>query len=146
MKKASETLIQLQLQRDKIKAQIEEAIRNSLNKAEASYTAIELNQEAAEAAKKNLDLTTDAYARGAISIIELLDAQNLAFSAKQNASNSVYAFLSDLMEVQRAIGQLDYFTQSHDKAAWYQRLDAYFLAHNTQQPISSETVKSYKDK
>lgn len=143
-KKASETFIQLQLQRDKTKAQVEERIRNALNQAEASYTAIELNQEAADAAQKNLDLTTDAYARGALSIVELLDAQNATFTAKQNAANSVYAFLSDLMEVQRALGQIDYFTQDHDKEAWYQKLDAYFMEQNVQKPIPVAVARSYK--
>jgi hypothetical protein len=45
----------------------------------ASFNSIELSQAAADAALKSLDLVSDSYVTGAVSITELLDAQAAAF-------------------------------------------------------------------
>ena len=85
---------------------------------------------AAEASGKNLELVVDSYSLGAISIIELLDAQNAALVSEEAASNAVYDFLIDLMQVQRAIGKFDIFQTDQDRDAFYDRLDAYFSKVN----------------
>ena len=64
---------------------------------------ITLSEDAAIAAARNLELVEDAYGRGTVSIIELLDAQNAAILAEEGAANAVYDFLLDLMEVERAM-------------------------------------------
>ena len=54
--------------------------------------------EAADAAAKTLEVVTDAYARGAISILELLDAQNAALVTEEAAAIGavIQATLRDL--------------------------------------------------
>ena len=94
--------------------------------AGASAPTIRLSREAAEAARKNLDLVIDQYSRGAVDIIKLLNSQNAALTANLNAANAVYNFIIDIIDIQRAVGQFDYFVYSEERAQWYQRLEAYF--------------------
>jgi outer membrane protein len=63
--------------------------------------------DAAAAARSNLELVSDAYSRGAVSIIDLLDAQNAHIVADQASANAVYDFLLDLVALQRAVGRFD---------------------------------------
>ncbi len=61
----------------------------------------------ADAAGKTLELVRDAYARGAASIIALLDAQNNALASELAAETAVYNFLDDWAEVQRSVAGLN---------------------------------------
>jgi outer membrane protein TolC len=94
--------------------------------ARASFAGIELSEQASAAAGKSLELVSDAYARGAVSILDLLDAQNAAVSAEQLYANAVYDFFVDLMEVQRAANRFDFFLSAADRNLWYERLEDYF--------------------
>ena len=58
---------------------------------------------------KNLELIQDNYSAGNISIIELIDARDDSLSAEQNATNAVYDFLIDLMNLQRTTAEFDFF-------------------------------------
>ncbi len=125
-KRALEELSGLRTERQSAANKIEEKIRSSLHQAAASYANIELSQDAAEASGKNLELVTDSYVRGTVSIIDLIDAQNSALVANQTAENAVYEFLIDLMRVQRASGQFDFFMTPEERKAWFQRLEGFF--------------------
>ena len=81
---------------------------------------------AAKAARKNLGLVRDQYSRGTVDITKLLDAQNAALAANETAANAVYVFLIDLVNIQRAVGQFDYFMYAEEREAWFQRLQAFF--------------------
>ena len=61
-----------------------------------------------------------------LSIIDLLDAQNASLVADQVAANSIFDFLIDLMEVQRAVGKFDFFLSVEEREAWFNRLEAFF--------------------
>ncbi len=80
---------------------------SALDTATASWSTISLRQQAADAAGKTLELVRDAYARGAASIIALLDAQNNALTSELAAETAVYDFLDDWAEVQRSVAGLD---------------------------------------
>ena len=108
-------LAQLQTQRESARESIELNIRSNFHLANASYMSISLAQEAATAARKSLELVTDSYSQGAVSIIDLLDAQNAALQAEEGAANAVYAFLIDLMNVQRAQGRFDFFIPTEER-------------------------------
>jgi outer membrane protein TolC len=125
-KKAEEELNRLRLEREAVKERLEQRIRSSLHYIGISHPNIRLSRDAAEAARKNLDLVTDAYSRGLVSIIELLDAQNAALVADQMAANAAYDFLIDLMKSQRAIGRMDFFTTQKEREDFLKKLDDYF--------------------
>jgi outer membrane protein TolC len=101
----------------------------AMYEAGSSYANIELAQEAAAAARENLELVTDAYGRGAVSILDLVDAQREALSANLDAANTVYVYLIDLMHMQRAVGQFDFFVSVRGRKAWFERLDAFFRSN-----------------
>jgi outer membrane protein TolC len=92
----------------------------------SSYMNIGLSAEAARAAAENLELVRNAYAQGAVSIIELLDAQNAALAADEAAAIAVYVFAANHARVQRAVGRYDFFMTDAEREAYFQRLDEHF--------------------
>jgi len=121
-----EELARLRYEYDATAERIEQRILNAINLTRASYPAIQLTREAAAAAQKNLKLVTDSYTRGIKSIIDLVDAQNLALVTDQRAANAVYDFLIDLMSVQRAVGKFELFLSTEDQQASLQKMKAFF--------------------
>ena len=97
--------------------------------AGSTYPAIELLDEAADAAGKNLALTRDAYSQGLVPIIDLLDAQNAALNAEELATNSIYDFLIDLLEAERAANRIEILGTPETAAAFFKRLEKYFREH-----------------
>ena len=123
---AEEDLARLQLEYDSVAQRVEQRIRSGMEVARASRTGIGLARQAADAAGKNLELVTDAYARGAVSIIDLLDAQNASLNAEELATNAAYDFLVDLLEVERAANRIELLGTPQTSAAFFQRLESYF--------------------
>jgi outer membrane protein TolC/ABC-type uncharacterized transport system substrate-binding protein len=128
---ASIDLDRLAIQRRSVALGVGQQVRAALQVSGASWANIRQAREAAEAARKNLDLVTDAYGRGAVNIITLLDAQQSALAANEAAANAVYDFLVDLMKVQRAAGEFDFFRSPEDRAAYFQRLDEFYRTAGT---------------
>ncbi len=126
-RQARSELSRLRFEKDSTMTKVEEEIRTSLNNSGASFPSIRFANDASEAARKNLELVTDSYSRGAVSIIDLLDAQNAALSAELNAANAVYDFLIDLMNVQRAVGKFDFFTTPEERMEWFRELEEFYL-------------------
>lgn len=126
-REARSELSRLRFEKDSSMTKVEEEIRTSLNNSGASFPSIRFANDAASAARKNLELVTDSYSRGVVSIIDLLDAQNAALSADLNAANAVYDFLIDLMNVQRAVGKFDFFTTPQEREEWFYELEEFYL-------------------
>ena len=125
---SGKTFSQRLTQRDAARERIEQRIRVTLHRIEASYPSIQLSKDAATAARKNLDLVTDAYSRGAVSILDLLDAQNAALVAEESATNAVFDFLLDLMNLQRSLGGFDFFLDEQGLDGWLERMQRYITS------------------
>ena len=117
-----EDVAKLELQRQAAVERVDERTRAAVHNAGASFAGIREAQSAAEWARKNLDLVSEAYARGAVSFIDLLDAQNAHIVADQGAADAVYGFLDDLLEVQRAIGKFGYAMSPEERGDFSRRL------------------------
>lgn len=126
LEQAQLELEQQRVERQSVALRTEEQIRQTLHLAGASYAAIALSRESAEAARKNLEVVRDAYAEGTTGYLNLLDAQNQALVADQVASNAVYDFLSDLMDVQRAINRFVMLEDPGQQAEFRDRMGRYF--------------------
>ncbi len=126
LQQANEQLAQLRIERQALSDRLEQRIRSGLQRIRASQTIIRLSVQGATAAHKNLALVTDAYSRGLVSIIELIDAQNAALVADSVAASSIYDFFIDLMEVQRGVGRFDFFLGPQQRADWFCRLEAFW--------------------
>ncbi len=103
---AQEELFALQTDRRNAAEKLTQRTLSALDTATASWSTIVLRREAADAGSKTLELVRDAYARGAASIIDLLDAQNNALSSELGAVTAVYTFLDDWAEVRRSVAGL----------------------------------------
>jgi outer membrane protein TolC len=126
--RAEQQLKQLELQREAAAVRIEQSVRAQLHATGASYSAIELTREAAAAARRTLDLVTDSYSRGVVSILDLLDAQNTALVADLSAEDAVYGFILDVIAVERAIGAFYFLMIEDRRAAFFERLDEFYRA------------------
>jgi outer membrane protein TolC len=126
--RSREQLTSLRTEREATVERIEQRILSAINLIRASYPSIELSRDAAVASDKNLQLVTDSYERGILSIIDLLDAQNQSLSSNRQASNAVYNFLIDLMTVQRALGLFVFFLDEAEKQIWFQELQEFYQA------------------
>jgi outer membrane protein TolC len=126
LNRSRETLAQLQVEREATAERIATRIRTSLYQSGASFANIDLAREAARAAARNYDLVVDGYRQGVISILDVLDAQTELLNANLNATNAVYQYLIDLMEVQRSVGQFDFFLSAEGRRQWFDKLDAFF--------------------
>jgi outer membrane protein TolC len=114
----------LELQRESVRLTVDRRVRSALESAASSYAAIGLTRDAAEAAARNYELVSDAYARGAASITNLLDAQTAALTSEESAANAIHDFLLDLMRVERAMGTFGILQPAEQRAAFMNRLRA----------------------
>ena len=117
---------QVSLQYEVVKEQIESRVRVALHRASGSYPALELSADAARAARENLDLVTDAYTEGAVSVTDLIDAQNAALTAELRSAEARYAYLLDLVEILRASGDFSLLLDPSAAEGWFQRVEAFF--------------------
>ena len=61
-------------------------------------------------------MVSDAYARGTVNVIELLDAQDTSLEAAAAAEASLYNFLITIMSLQRAVGGYDYLLSPEERS------------------------------
>lgn len=124
---ANGQLLDLEAQRIEIEANL----RSTLHRAGASYAAINIQRQAADAAEENLQLVSESFARGKSDIVTLVDAQNQALTAKLDANTAIYEFLIDLLDVQRASGRFDFFMSGNDVEDFFRRLKAFAYQEQT---------------
>jgi outer membrane protein len=108
---------------------IEARTRVHLHRTASSWPAIDLSREAAAAADENLGNVTEAYARGAVSVTDLIDAQETALSAGLGATDAKYGFMIDFVNVLRSMGDFEILLDPASREAWYGRVEDWFRAH-----------------
>ena len=122
LRKARADLRQLELGAENVREGIIARAQAAFYALESSYPSIELAQRSTDRAEQNLRVVQDKYEQGTVSIINLLDAQNAAFSQKQAAARAVYRFLGDLIAYERAIGWFEVLSSAEEKEAWFREM------------------------
>jgi outer membrane protein TolC len=117
-------LERLKIQRQGIRLAVDQRVRAALESAASTYAAIALTRDASEAANRNYELVSDAYARGTSSITALIDAQSAAENSSESAANAVHDFLLDLLRVERAMGDFGALRPEEQRQAFLERLRA----------------------
>jgi outer membrane protein len=117
-------LDRLRVERDGVRLAVDQRVRAALETAASSYAAIALTRDASEAAGRNYELVSDAYARGSASITALIDAQSAALSSSESAANAVHDFLLDLIRVERAMGDFGALRPAEERQAFLERVQA----------------------
>ncbi len=111
-----EDLSRIRFDRATTAQRLEQRIRSALHTAGASFAAIASGSNKRRRRRGTTsELVTDSYSRGAVSIIDLLDAQNAALVAEEAAANAVYDFLVSLMEVERSVGRIYFLVGPEEK-------------------------------
>ncbi len=113
----------LETKQYEVKEKLEQKIRSTLIQAGTSMAIIDVSKEAAVAAQKTQDIVTDAYAKGMVSILDLIDAQNAARTAQEVSANAVYDFLIDLMNFERSINRLDFFVEPEQRGTLFKEFE-----------------------
>lgn len=123
------SLSQLHRSRAALEEQLETRTRIALHRASSTYASLEFSAEAAAAAVENLGLVTDAYGSGAVSVTELVDAQNAALSAELRAVDARYAYLIDVVNILRSTGDFTLLVDPGRTETWFQDVESYIREH-----------------
>jgi len=132
--KAKAQLNQLCFTRGNLARQLDQRTRTACYALAASYSNIRLQRQAANFAAQNLEIVKDKYARGALTMLELLDAQNQMFVANQNTIIAVYSYLEDLIDLQRAISWFETEKTEREQDDWANRLAAFIKMRQEGKP------------
>jgi len=103
---------QLDISKNNLQLNIEANIRNGVLNLINQISNIELSKVAEEAAQEGLELTQTSYSTGAVTVIQLIDAQNNYLNAQLASTNAVYNFLLNALQLERYLGF--YFLLSTD--------------------------------
>jgi len=122
--RANAVLRQVKARRERLVQLAAQQVRTVISHMSQSYPNIELSALAADRARKNLGVVRDKYARGAVSILELLDAQNQSLVQKQAAAIAVYEYVRDVLDFQRALGWFEIDATPQQKQEFLSRLGA----------------------
>ena len=119
------SLRQLEQGRAALAEQLEARTRAALHRASGTYPSLEFSAEAAASAAENLELVTDAYRTGAVTVTELIDAQNAALAADLRAVDARYAYLIDVVDILRATGDFTLLVDPGRTETWFQDVESY---------------------
>jgi outer membrane protein TolC len=111
---------------------VEQRTRESLRRIQASLPNIGYSRAAADNAQRNFEVVRDKYANGIVTITDLLSAQTSSFQAEQNAAVSLYAFLQDSAEFQRAVSFFPETKSASEIEAFLEQIRARFEAQDSQ--------------
>lgn len=114
---------------------VEAQTRLVLHQTASSWPAIDLSREAQAAADENLANVTEAYARGAVSVTDLIDAQETALLNGLSATDAKYGFMTDFINVLRSMGDFEILLDPASREAWYARVEAWFRANEARNAI-----------
>lgn len=106
----------LDYQKENLKNEITQNVNTLSTLLLNDYVQTYTTSKAAEAAKKSLEISTNLYAAGSISVTEILDARNAALSAELANTISRYNFFISAVNLERAIGKYNIFASEEEKA------------------------------
>lgn len=113
---------------EEVNTQLEMTIREVVNRAIAKYFMIEKSYKALFAEAENYQMVKARYLVGKAPINQLVDAQDLYFSAKLNAFNSQYEFFKELLWVQRGLIAVNWATADKEVKDWILKVPQVFPA------------------
>lgn len=129
LSQARHSLQASQADRDEVYDGVEASARTVLHRTASSYPSIRLSAQAAAAADENLAMVSDAYARGVVSVTDLIDAQDTALESGLAAADAKYTFLVDFVGVLRATSDFDIMLDAGSREDWYRRIEDWFRTH-----------------
>ena len=129
-----EQLRQLAAERNSTVDAITARARAVLARISSSYPSIALSQEAAAAARDNYSKVADAYARGLVSVTDLISAQSASLDSDLAEAQATFAFLTDFTDMLRVSNNFDVLLDPRTRAQWHDRVDTWFRTHGAPDP------------
>ncbi len=126
-KKSQIELDKLNYQKDDLLNILETGILTNVQKLRTSYLELELSKNAAEAAESNFTMVQQAYNQGAVSVTDLIDAQNVMIRAKLMANISYYQYILDYLIVERYQGKYNFLSTSEEREDYLNRLQSFLV-------------------
>ena len=118
-------ILKLNDQRQEFENKLDFQVRANLETLGASYSGVQLYQEASVAAKKNFEIAQQSYQQGLISVIQLIDAQKASLQTEIAARNAIYQFINDFFAVERSIGVYIFLLPPNEQNAFFERFAAF---------------------
>lgn len=112
---------QLNINKENTQLAIDSNIRTGVLNVINQISNIELSKVSEEAAKESLELTQVSYTSGAVSVIQLIDAQNNYLNAQLASTNAAYNFLINSLQLERFLGYYFLLNSKEDNLAFTQR-------------------------
>lgn len=109
---------------------LEVGIRANVQFLQASYRKQDLSANAARAAEDNFKLIQDAYSQGVVSVVQLIDAQNVMIKTKHLALSAKYQFILDYIKTERLQGKFSFLDDETNQALHTNRLLNYLNDKN----------------
>lgn len=104
---------------------MESGIRSNVQLLLASYREVSHSESAAKAAEENYKITRNAYAQGAISVTQLIDAQNAMYRTRQLALTARSKYVLNFIKTERLQGYFSFLEPEQEKAAYKRKLTNY---------------------
>lgn len=103
-KQVSSELKSLESNKEAIEEEFGIIISSRITELSVGYETLKNAKMSTFASEKNLELVRDNYAKGTVSITNLLDAQRDAVTSKEEEVIATYKFLITLLDLERTIG------------------------------------------
>lgn len=115
-------------QKEELLSTLEQGIRSNVQLLKASYRDLDLSENAAKAASNNFEIVQDAYSQGMVSVVELIDAQNMMIQTRLKAKNVHFQYILDYIHTERLQGRFTFLEDPTEKFRYISTL-ADFLRH-----------------
>ena len=116
---------QLELSKENTALALERNVRDAVFDLTNEIANIELSRVSEETAAQSLDLTEAAYSNGAVSIVELIDAQRNLLQAELARANATYNYLLSAIILERNLGYYFLLHSEAENQAFIQRFLTY---------------------
>ena len=121
---------QLNINRENTELAIDANIRNGILNVINQMANIKLSKVSEETAKEALELTQVSYAKGAVNVVQLIDAQNNYLNAQLASMTAIYSYLTSTLQVERFIAHYFILHNEEENNAFIQRFLEYQSAKN----------------
>ena len=108
-------LEQLKIDRETLTSEISKNISSQYAVVFTNIRKMKSAEKSVEASKKNLDLQTDLYAKGKITVTDMLDARNSFIRAEQRAASVKYDLFISISELEKLSGKYYFEYNSSEK-------------------------------
>lgn len=125
---------QLRVDRQSTEVTIERAVRDIVLDLTGGIAGILLSLNSEEAAGESLELAQAAYASGAHTVVELLDAQTNYLGAQLARASATYSFLATVVGLQRLVGHFSMLSSPELNDAYMQRFQTFLQTREGGRP------------